>query len=348
MIIDLNYYLSYNVETNSSGENSMKNEDLHNNIIEPDVEHDLIQEGEGLPREIIAEIFSYLDQTSQSQLALSHSMFGLSQGDRIKIKLMDYISKGKLDKINSLFEIRPEFCNEDTFFKLAGFARLNPMEKILQKKPELFYTQHPLTDASGRFFKKITAFQYAVWAADAHPSMLNMMLDCMEKHEDAESIRLELLRQYKEFMEKDIPYTLNGKKYQDKQFSLQPLMDALTVYIGKCDTWTTEERGLFWDEKIGTHIALFPGQRLLQYVDPVARHNSVKYKGDYVTGPGQDKGLSISCHPALYWGKEHAMLLLKDLTKLSEIRKSDMEMFVQRLQTPVVNKEISKSWCSIS
>jgi len=206
-----------------------------------------------LPEEKITKVFSYLDEKSQSSLALTNRMFGHSvfQQDRIKTKLLQYMVAGRLELLVAIrpylrIDIQP--LVQQALFKLAGFAEQDKMKSILERYPELFYTYARLKDISNVYpminkegYKGITVFQHAVWAGDVR-YMCNMMLDCLPKNKDSEKIRIELLRQYKELMEHGVVYEVKGKRHVEKQFSLQSLLDGLSQYVTSCKSWTQEER----------------------------------------------------------------------------------------------------------
>jgi hypothetical protein len=176
-----------------------------------------------LPEEKISEVFGYLDEESQSSLALTNKMFGHSvfQQDRIKTKLFQHIKTDNLKKVVELLRIRSDLrplmnsyleSKQVELFKLAGFAEQDKMKIILESYPEFFYIYAPLKDISNVYpiinkkgCKGITLFQHAVWAGDVR-YMCNMMLDCLLKIEDGEKIKAELLRQYKELLEHGVVY----------------------------------------------------------------------------------------------------------------------------------------------
>jgi len=235
-----------------------------------------------LPEEKISEVFGYLDEKSQSSLALTNKMFGHSvfQQDRIKTKLLHYMAKGKFEKLVMLLAIRPDLrldirpFVEKALSKLAGFAEQDNMEIILKIYPEFFYTYAPLKDISNIYpiinkvgCKGITVFQHAVWAGDVR-YMCNMMLDCLPKNEDGEKIRVELLRQYNELMDYGVVYDLESKRHVEKQFSLQSLLGGLSQYVTNYEGWTWEERELHWCKDVGLLQPLLTAHFRHHYCDP--------------------------------------------------------------------------------
>ncbi|CAM4389298.1 MAG: hypothetical protein LEGION0403_FIIPPAGN_02631 [Legionella sp.] len=102
-------------------------------------------------------------------------------------------------------------------------------EKILKRYPELLMEKGTLTDYSGRTFKDITAFQYALWALDTR-YMCTMMLNCIPQNELGEKIRISLLNQQGEHEINGVTYTLKNKTYQEKHYDCEPLVRVWQEY----------------------------------------------------------------------------------------------------------------------
>ena len=330
----------------------MSKEKIENNIIiELDAKRTI-----PLPQEMISEIFSHLDKRSQGSLALAHSLFGHSvfQKDRATFH-HDRITK--------------------KLFALAGSAEQDKMEEILKKSPEFLRVYAPLTDISGRVFNNITVFQHALWAGDVR-YMANMMLDCLQNHEEGESIRQELLRQYEEFMENGLSYELNGQSYQEKQFSMQPLIDALTTYVKNYDNRTSEERCSHWCTQVGISQTLLPAHIRQHYCDPEESFwdkptftkekftRSLKFYNyiqlseqlwtDSLVGLGVEFGIARGAGSPPGGAEDVRLRLaaevdLAALEVLCKVRAEDLPLFIQRLQNPIQNLEKDqKTRCTIS
>ena len=86
-------------------------------------------------------------------------------------------------------------------------------EKLIEGNKNLLLHAGTVTDLSGREFKGITAFQYALWAMDWH------MWTMIQKYlpEEAQREQFEVL---------ETKGTAHGK-----HFSLQPLTGALQTYV---------------------------------------------------------------------------------------------------------------------
>ncbi len=75
-------------------------------------------------------------------------------------------------------------------------------------KPEWLLVRGDVIDPSGRMFKNITAFEYALWALDSH--MYTMMLNCVPQNAHGRRIKIELLRQYQSVITKGVNYTVGS------------------------------------------------------------------------------------------------------------------------------------------
>lgn len=135
---------------------------------------------------------------------------------------------------------------------LCAHGEQETIKQLMQLSPELLQslvTKTDITDYSGRRFPSISAFSYALWAQDWH--MWTMMLDSLSEafnkgYLGAETVRQEMLKQYMDLVcqpNGGVDYDLNGERiYQENHFNLQPLINALGIYIfNRCtDCWQTE------------------------------------------------------------------------------------------------------------
>ena len=108
-------------------------------------------------------------------------------------------------------------------------------EKMLKKDPNLLLIAGTVTDLSGREFKQITAFQYALWALDWH------MWKMIQKYLPTEA-------QTEQFAALETKSTAHGK-----HFSLQPLIGALQTYVDNAGkVWNYDQRATdHWCKKVG-------------------------------------------------------------------------------------------------
>jgi serine/threonine protein kinase len=128
-------------------------------------------------------------------------------------------------------------------------------EALLKHNPTLALEYGAVSDPGGRTFKRITAFQYAVWALDWH--MWEMML---KKFTQVEHCTLLAAQQYQELDNKDIEH--------GQTFSLDPLISALQVYNDKYGGWTDEQRKKHWCEEVGQLQCQLPWNVVNEYCRP--------------------------------------------------------------------------------
>ncbi len=108
-------------------------------------------------------------------------------------------------------------------------------EVMIQKDKNLLLHAGTVTDLSGREFKGITAFQYALWAMDWH------MWKMIQKYLPEE-------QQREQFEVLETKGTSHGK-----HFSLQPLIGALQVYVDNAEkVWKYDQRATnHWCKVVG-------------------------------------------------------------------------------------------------
>jgi len=112
------------------------------------------------------------------------------------------------------------------------------VQKILHLHPELLPERGAVTDYSGRTFKNISAFEYALWALDVR-YMCNMMLDCLPPNEEGEKLRITLLAQFEQLETKGITYNFMGLTQRERHYDISYYTNALNRYAqmfrwGKC------------------------------------------------------------------------------------------------------------------
>ena len=107
---------------------------------------------------------------------------------------------------------------------------------ILASCPPLLSHRGDVTDYSGRTFKNITAFQYALWAMDTH--MCRMILDAIPPGPTGDALRADLIHQYEELEADGVTYELEGQTYTNQHhFDFSPLITALQDYVDHVDGW---------------------------------------------------------------------------------------------------------------
>lgn len=224
--------------------------------------------------DIITLISSYLDKTDESQARKSERrrhfpLFrtDIIQTNRILARLAQYAYEGKIARVVSLLNIRPDL-RPQVLFTLAGLGAQDEMEPILKKYPEDLMIYLPLRDISGAAFEHISLFKHAIWTKDVR-YMANMMLDCLPQNEIGERIRLNLVDQYEDLMANGSAYQLHGVKHEkEHQLSLQPLITALHTYVEQFNGWGKEDRELHWCTVVGLAQTQIPAHVRHHYCDP--------------------------------------------------------------------------------
>jgi hypothetical protein len=169
-------------------------------------------------------------------------------------------------------EIKLDPAQITQVLKHVAWGEQDEAEVHLKKEPYLALIHGEVTDCAGRTFKKITAFQYAVWALDWH--MWEMML-----------------RQFK-----DEHYALVAQQYQEldekgtehgKQFSLDPLINALQTFSDKFAGWTDAQRKEHWYKVVGGEQAKLPMHVVNEYCRP---DRTFEMKGNMFLEPTLPRG----------------------------------------------------------
>jgi hypothetical protein len=121
-------------------------------------------------------------------------------------------------------------------------------EALIQKDKNLLLHAGTVMDLSGREFKDITAFQYALWALDWH--MWTMIQKYLPKKSQAEQLQ-----------------ALESKGTDHgKYFSLKELTDALQVYVDNAKEWNLDEQAVDqWCKKVGGAQTRLPAHVVNEY-----------------------------------------------------------------------------------
>jgi len=215
------------------------------------------------------------DVETMSILALTcHLFYNLTQNNRLIFKLVEFHAAGKRTHSNRLFELRPNFTLidkvaahyfEPKLVECSVGANQEQMQRVLTLHPALAAKKHLFSDWSGRTFN-CSVFEYAFWSKDLK-YMCPMMLDCLPLNEGGEAIRIQLKEQAQGILDNGLSYQLNGKHYQEKLFSLEPLKQVLKTYIDNYIKWTEPERQDHWCTKVGQVQLLLPAYIRQHYCD---------------------------------------------------------------------------------
>ncbi|WP_298623966.1 hypothetical protein [uncultured Legionella sp.] len=136
-------------------------------------------------------------------------------------------------------------------------SNLGKVKLILEQYPTLLLRYGTIADPTGRVFKRITAFQYALWAMDLK-DMCRLILDSIPKDKTGNELRYSLLCQLQEIEEQGIAYEKAGIKYNEHSFNWLPLKEMLSVYIRSWPDWNVDEIKKYWCETIGKEQKDFP------------------------------------------------------------------------------------------
>jgi hypothetical protein len=122
-------------------------------------------------------------------------------------------------------------------------------EELIKKDKNLLLHAGTVKDLSGREFKGITAFQYALWAMDWH--MWTMIQKYLPKEAQAE--------QCQALEDKDMVY--------GKHFDLQPLIRVLKTYVDNAQkVWHYDQRATdYWCKVVGGAQKLLPAHVVNEY-----------------------------------------------------------------------------------
>ncbi len=124
-------------------------------------------------------------------------------------------------------------------------------EELIQKDKNLPLHAGTVTDLSGREFKPITAFQYALWAMDWH------MWTMIQKYLPQEV-------QMQQLQDLETQGTSHGK-----HFSLQDLIGTLQTYVDNASKWNYGQRATdHWCKIVGGQQKLLPVHLVNEYCRP--------------------------------------------------------------------------------
>ncbi len=157
-------------------------------------------------------------------------------------------TKSKESSPQTLPPVSPNNLNQLLQFVAEG--EQEKAEKLIWKDPRLLLLSGEVKDLSGREFKQITAFQYALWAVDWH--MWTMIQKYLSK--ENQGIQLRGL---------EIRSTAYGK-----HFTLTGLTNALELYVALIQHghWILNRRAEpYWSQGVGREQKLLPAHVVNEY-----------------------------------------------------------------------------------
>ena len=137
----------------------------------------------------------------------------------------------------------------EKLLRLVAEGEQDEAERLISQNNNLLQLAGTVKDLSGREFKQITAFQYALWAGDWN--MWNMIQKYLPKNIAAEQLEI---------------FESEGTSH-GKRFSLQSLMDALQIFVDKAEReWNYDSRAKeHWQKKVGGAQRQLPANMVNQY-----------------------------------------------------------------------------------
>jgi hypothetical protein len=139
--------------------------------------------------------------------------------------------------VNALFSKPLTNIKVAILLQHVAYGEQREAEKILRLVPTLLLTPGQVTDYSGRTFKGITAFQYAVWALDT--DMWKMILEYLPREDAVKQL---------------VDHTHNKKEYKKmygEYYSFIPYINALETYAKNENTWRHDQKEEHWCTAVG-------------------------------------------------------------------------------------------------
>ena len=139
------------------------------------------------------------------------------------------------------------------FLNHIGIGEQDQAEDMLKQYPGLSLKFGDLTDCAKREFKKISAFQYALWALDFH--MWQMILKYLPVEEAS----------------KQITSSKHGTwvKTKQTQVNWQKLIDTLQIYIDNYNLWSYQQLKDYWSQMVGGAQLFLPAHVINEYFHPL-------------------------------------------------------------------------------
>lgn len=158
------------------------------------------------------------------------------------------------------------------FLTCVARGAQNEAQSFLKINLTLMIQEGWVIDYSNRKFYT-SAFKYILGALDSR-YMFNMFMSCLREAESVplqkkKEITLELLKQYQEFENEGITYTLDEVAYKNEQhFGFTPLLEALKTFVNSFNLWSEGDRNKFFSTEVGKAQILVPAHLAQHYCDP--------------------------------------------------------------------------------
>ena len=138
------------------------------------------------------------------------------------------------------------------FLNFVAQGEQDQAEKLLQNNARLAFIPGDVADLSGRAFKDITGFQYAVWTLDSH------MWTMIRKYLPNEAARGQI-----QGIE-----TGSWVNQHGIHTNWDNLIVALKTYVDNYQSWTVKQCTTHWNQQVGGAQLLLPAHVVNQYCHP--------------------------------------------------------------------------------
>ncbi|KTC92241.1 F-box protein [Legionella cincinnatiensis] len=157
--------------------------------------------------------------------------------------------------------------------KLAAFLQCvvqgkhDKVKLLLKDDISLILKKGKVTDYSGREFKNVSGFEYALWALDKH--MWVNILACIPSNENGRKVFTSLVAQYEKVKTDGITYKLNGKIITEKHFDFKnTLIKELQTQVDLINAPGDKDEDVIdkqWREGVGGAQKLLPIHIVYEY-----------------------------------------------------------------------------------
>lgn len=154
--------------------------------------------------ELVDELFDRLPPETQIEIAQN-----LSNRDLVNLA---QTSKYRLDLFKPVIDV-------SKLLHHVARGEHDAVKAMLKKDMSLILKRGVVTDCSGREFKNVSSFEYALWALDKH--MWAAMIACIPQNEEGRKVFAQLIAQYNKVNTDGVIYKLNGQTTTEKHFDFE-------------------------------------------------------------------------------------------------------------------------------
>lgn len=178
-------------------------------------------------------------------------------------------------------QLRDQFINPShQLFRYVVFGDHEKVHPFFTNDISVLVEKRAVIDYSGRFFKHISPFEYALWASDYH--MWNTMLAAIPNNEQGNKVLGELRSQFEALHTQGITYELNGVVVRESHFSLEKtIIKALQTQIDLAEAPYSAAWGdnlkKQWIEGVGSAQRLLPAHVVHEYCSTKAFNHATNF-----------------------------------------------------------------------